>query len=145
MFNILHPIVSSIPFSGFLAQAEGQVSTDAGGMGIIGLIIYLAIVAAAIAGIWKLFEKAGQPGWAAIVPIYNLVVLLKISGKPLWWIILFFIPFVNFVAIILAMLGLAKNFGKGAGYAMGCVFLGFIFLPMLGFGDAKYVGPPALN
>lgn len=142
MINAFHSIVASLPFTGLLAQADYQTPSDAGDMGIVGLIIYLAIVVAVIAGFWKMFEKAGQPGWAAIVPIYNLVVLLKISGKPLWWIILFFIPFVNFVAIVLAMLGLAKNFGKGAGFAMGCVFLGFIFIPMLGFGDAKYVGPP---
>lgn len=141
MIAALHNIVSTIPFSGILAQSDIQTSSQGGGMGVIGTIIYLAVLIAVIAGLWKAFEKAGQPGWAAIVPIYNMIVMLKIAGKPVWWIVLLIIPFVNFVMIVLIMLALAKSFGKGAGYAMGCVFLGFIFIPMLGFGDAKYIGP----
>ncbi|MGZ7032929.1 MAG: DUF5684 domain-containing protein, partial [Thermoanaerobaculia bacterium] len=81
-----------------------------------------------------------EPGWAAIVPIYNMIVLLKIAGKPLWWIILLFIPFVNFIIVILVYFALAKNFGKGAGFALGMVFLPFIFLPLLAWGDARYQG-----
>jgi hypothetical protein len=104
------------------------------------IVIELAIAVVVIAGCWKTFEKAGKPGWAAIVPIYNLIVMLEIAGKPLWWIILFLIPFVNFVMIILVMIAFAEKFGKSAGFGLGLAFLGFIFFPILGFGDAQYVG-----
>jgi len=108
--------------------------------GFIVFIIELGLVVLAIAGMWKSFEKAGKPGWAAIIPIYNLVVILEIAGKPLWWIILCLIPIVNLVIIILIMIAFAEKFGKGAGFGVGLAFLGFIFFPMLGFGDAQYVG-----
>jgi hypothetical protein len=107
-------------------------------------LIWLAVVIITIAGLWKTFEKAGKPGWAAIVPIYNLIVMLEIAGKPLWWIILFFIPLVNLIVAILVSIAIAERFGKGAGFGVGLAFLGFIFYPMLGFGDAQYRGaaPP---
>jgi hypothetical protein len=98
---------------------------------------------AVIASIWKVFTKAGQPGWACIVPIYNLVVILQIAGKPIWWIILMLIPLVNLVVAFMVYIALAKNFGKGAGFGIGLVLLGFIFFPILGFGDARYLGPSA--
>ena len=112
--------------------------------GIIGGLIGLAITIFLIAALWKVFTKAGEPGWAAIIPIYNAIVLLKISGKPIWWIILLLIPFVNFVFIILVMIALAEHFGKGAGFGIGLAFLGFIFFPILGFGDAQYTGPKSM-
>jgi hypothetical protein len=86
------------------------------------------------------FTKAGKPGWAAIVPIYNLVVLLEIAGKPLWWIVLFLIPLVNIIMCIIVSIAVAKNFGKSAGFGVGLGLLGFIFYPILGFGDAQYQG-----
>jgi len=103
-------------------------------------LIGLAILVGIIAGIWKVFTKAGKPGWAAIVPIYNLIVLLEIAGKPLWWIILFFIPIANLVAAIMVSIAVAEKFGKGSGFGVGLALLGFIFYPILGFGDAKYQG-----
>ncbi len=109
-------------------------------IGLIVLVVYLAIIVAIIAGIWKVFTKAGKPGWAAIVPIYNLIVLLEIAGKPLWWIILMLIPLVNLVVAIIVGIEIAKKFGKGAGFGIGLTFLGFIFYPILGFGDAQYEG-----
>ena len=107
----------------------------------IGGIIGLAFAILIIASIWKTFTKAGEPGWAAIVPIYNIIVLLKIAGKPLWWVVLFLIPLVNFVIGILVALGVAEKFGKGAGFGIGLALLPFIFYPVLGFGDSQYVGP----
>ena len=107
--------------------------------GII-IIIYLAIAIAAIAGLWKTFEKAGKPGWAAIIPIYNLWVLAEIAGKPGWFALLCLIPFVNIVIIFIISIGVAHNFGKGTGFGIGLALLGFIFYPILGFGDARYVG-----
>jgi len=104
------------------------------------LVIYLVIIVASLAGLWKTFEKAGKPGWAAIIPIYNTIVLLEIAGKPIWWILLLFIPCVNFVVFLLICIDVAKNFGQGAGFGIGLWLLPFIFYPMLGFGSAKYQG-----
>lgn len=103
-------------------------------------LLVLAFVIAAIAGVWKVFEKAGKPGWAAIIPIYNIIVLLEIAGKPLWWIILYFIPLANLVAAILVGLAIARNFGKSDGFGIGLALLWFIFFPILGFGQAQYQG-----
>jgi hypothetical protein len=107
------------------------------------MLFYLAIIVVVIAGMWKVFTKAGQPGWAAIVPIYNIVILLKIVGRPVWWLVLLLIPFVNFVILILVSIDMAKSFGKGPGFGIGLWLLSFIFYPILGFGDAQYVGPAA--
>ncbi len=103
-------------------------------------VIFLLAIAA-IAGMWKVFSKAGKPGWAAIIPFYNAYTLMEIVGRPVWWFILLFIPCVNIVVLILVMLDLAKSFGKGPGYGIGLALLSFIFMPMLGFGDATYKGP----
>ena len=103
-------------------------------------LLLLAIVIAVIAGVWKVFEKAGKPGWAAIIPIYNLIVLLEIAGKPLWWVILFFIPIADLVAAMLVGLAIARNFGKSDGFGIGLALLGFIFFPILGFSQAQYQG-----
>ena len=100
----------------------------------------LAFAIVIIASLWKVFVKAGQPGWACIVPIYNIIVMLKIAGKPVWWIVLFLIPIVSLIASILVAIGIAEKFGKSAGFGLGLAFLGFIFYPILGFGDAQYQG-----
>jgi len=105
------------------------------------IIILLAIAVFVIASIWKTFEKAGQPGWAAIVPIYNLYIITKIVGKPGWWVVLFLIPIVNYVFLIWSYNLLSKSFGKGVGFTLGLVFLGPIFWAILGFGSATYQGP----
>ena len=114
-------------------------SPEVGGpMAIVLSIVYLLLILAWIAGLWKTFEKAGKPGWAAIVPIYNVFVLVEISGKPNWWALLCFVPCVNFIVLILILIDVAKNFGKGPGFGIGLALLSFIFFPLLGFGDAKY-------
>ncbi len=110
---------------------------------MIPLLVLLAFVVVIIAGCWKVFTKAGKPGWAVIIPFYNLYVMLTIAGKPGWWIILFFIPFVSLIMSILMCLALADKFGKGAGFGIGLAFLPFIFFPMLGFGSAQYKGTAA--
>lgn len=111
--------------------------------GVIVLLIYLAILVVVIAGCWKVYVKANKPGWACIIPIYNIIVWLEITGRPIWWIILMFIPIVSIVVMIIVCIDLAKSFGKGGGYGIGIAFLPFIFLPMLGFGSAQYQGPSA--
>ncbi len=104
-------------------------------------LFLMAVIAVMIASVWKVFTKAGKPGWVAIVPIYNAVVLLEVAGRPLWWVVLLFIPVVSLVIWIIVAIDLAKSFGKSTGFALGLVFLGFIFFPILGFGPARYLGP----
>jgi len=126
----------------WLLLAQGQ-NEGGGAAAAVILLIELAVLVVVIIALWKIFEKAGKPGWAAIIPVYNIIVLLEIIGKPIWWIILFFIPCVNFIVSILVALEIAKCFGKGAGFAIGLILLPFIFYPILGFGDARYLGPAA--
>jgi hypothetical protein len=111
------------------------------GIGLFGALFCLLIVVVMVAALWKVFTKAGQPGWASIVPIYNLIILLNIVGKPLWWIILLMIPLVNIYAMFSIAIGLAKSFEKSTGFGIGLVFLSVVFYPILGFGSARYVGP----
>lgn len=115
---------------------------DSGGGSVFGLIISLAIVVFMIASVWRVFTKAGQPGWAVLIPIYNAYVLCKVGGKPGWWVILLFIPIVNIVMSLLISLGVAEKFGKGAGFGIGLWPLPIIFYPILAFGDASYGGAP---
>lgn len=105
------------------------------------LIFFFGIALISIIGMWKAFEKAGQPGWASIIPIYNVYIILKIGGKPGWWLLLYFIPLVNLIFAIWAINMVSKSFGKDEGFTIGLLFLGFIFWAILGFGDAKYLGP----
>jgi hypothetical protein len=102
------------------------------------MVVYFAIIVLMIAAMWKIFTKAGEPGWAAIIPIYNFIILLKIAGKPLWWIVLLLIPFVNLVVLIMVIWSVAKKFGKGGGFALGMLLLPPIFYPLLAWGDAQY-------
>lgn len=130
----------------FAVQVLAQSQVDGGGAaaaiaGGIMMLIWLAVIIALIASMWKIFTKAGQPGWAALVPIYNAVVLLQIVGRPIWWLILFMIPLVNLGVSIVLALDVAKSYGKGTGFAVGLILLPFVFYPMLGFGNAQYLGP----
>ena len=120
------------------AAANGNAGPGAGTY-----IFAILVVVVLIAAMWKVFTKAGKPGWAAIIPIYNIIVLLEIAGKPAWWVILFLIPIVGFIMTIITYVALAEKFGKGGGFAVGLVLLGFIFFPILGFGSAQYRGAVA--
>ena len=105
------------------------------------IICWLAITIFLIAAQWKIFTKAGQPGWACIIPIYNIYIMLKIVGKPWWWLLLMLIPFVNLIYAIWMINMLSKSFGKDEGFTVGLLLLAIIFYPILGFGPAKYLGP----
>lgn len=107
------------------------------------LVLYLAILLLVIVGYWKMYTKAGQPGWAVIVPIYNLYILCKIVGRPGWWVILLLIPYLNFIFFVIIMLDLAKSFGRGIGFAVGLILINVVFALMLGFGKSEYIGPAA--
>jgi hypothetical protein len=126
-----------------LAQVEQQGEQGGGIANLIVGVIYLVIVILAIAGMWKTFEKAGEPGWGAIVPFYNVYLMCKIAGRPGWWLLLFLIPCANVIVAIIIAIDIAKNFGKGVGFGLGLAFLSFIFYPILGFGDARYLGKAA--
>ena len=134
-------LLLSIPV--LVAQETETYMTPPGGgspvPGIIGLLIALLLIVA----MWKVFTKAGQPGWASIIPIYNLYIWCKIVGRPWWWILLMLIPFVNFIVGIILCIDLAKSFGEGAGFGIGLALLGIIFWPILGFGSAQYQGAAA--
>ena len=117
------------------------------GPGFIGgglfLLVECAIIVLVIAGCWKVFTKAGQPGWACLIPIFNVYILLKIVGRPWWWLLLCLIPLVNIIVSIVIHNDLSKSFGRGIGTTLGLIFLPMVFYPILGFGEAKYQGPAA--
>jgi hypothetical protein len=105
------------------------------------IIIYVAVLVLLLASNWAIFTKAGKPGWASIVPIYNYVIFLEIIGKPWWWLLLMLVPVLNIVFLIWAVNLLSKSFGKAEGFTVGLILLSIVFLPILAFGDAEYQGP----
>ena len=123
----------------FLAQTDYETQAKAA-PGPVFWICYFAVIILLIAAIWKVFSKAGQPGWAAIIPIYNLYVMCKVAGRPGWWLLLCLIPFLNLIILIILNFDIAKKFGKSGGFAVGMILLPFIFWPILGFGSAQYQG-----
>jgi uncharacterized protein DUF5684 len=115
-------------------------SSNTGGL-IAGLLVGLVVVVFMIAAMWKVFSKAGKPGWAAIIPIYNTYVLCKVAGRPGWWTVLFFIPLVDIVISIIVALDVAKAFGKGGAFGFFLLWLlPIIGYPILGYGGATYQG-----
>ena len=110
--------------------------------GIAGLL-YFGLIVVIFAGMWKMFVKAGKPGWASLVPIYNIIVMHEIIGREAWKIVLYFIPLANIYFLITLYVSFAKSFGKyGIGNYLGIIFLSFIFIPLWGFSqDTQYVGP----
>jgi hypothetical protein len=124
-----------------------QYSNTSSGMGAGASIGFFLVVVAVYLFygycIGRIFQKAGRPLWEGFVPIYNYYVTLKIVGRPGWWLILYIIPIVNVVITIIVYYDLARSFGKGVGFTVGLFLLWFIFLPILAFSDARYVGPAA--
>jgi hypothetical protein len=137
--------MTSIP--ALLLQSDAANTAIAGGLlafGGVMMLVCLAIAVVFLIGMWKVFEKAGQPGWACIVPFYNCYILLKIAGRPGWWLILMLIPLVNIAIFLLVAIDIAEAFGQGAGFGVVLLFLlsGVGYL-VLGFGNYRYIGPPA--
>src|SRR4029434_3029681 len=125
---VLNSVLAVLPGNVLLAQVSDYQTPAAQAPSPISAIISLAIAVLIIVAMWKVFTKAGQPGWASIIPIYNLYVLCKIAGRPWWWLLLMLIPLVNFVIIIILCIDIAKSFGNGVGFGLGMDSLGFLFL-----------------
>ena len=105
-------------------------------MAIIITIFYLAFVVFNIVAYWKTFEKAGQPGWACLIPFYNFYIMLKMAGKPGWWLLLLLIPLVNLIIVIIVYNEIAKGFGRGTGMVIAMIFIFGWWI--LGYGDATW-------
>lgn len=135
-------------FSNFAQEAVPTVTsytdttTTVSGPGAAFWILYFAFIAVLIVAVWKVFTKAGEAGWQSIIPIWSTIVLLRIVGRPAWWILLMFIPFVNFVILVIISLDLGKSFGKSTVFSVfGLLIFSVIGYLILGFGDDQYVGP----
>ena len=107
------------------------------------LVPILIITVIVIISHWKVFEKAGKPGWASLIPIYNIIVLLEIVGKPVWWVFLILFPCTSFIFVIWVTNLLSKSFGQSEGFTVGLLLLSVIFYPILAFGNYQYLGPSA--
>jgi hypothetical protein len=123
-----------------MLMQQGNVD---GGSAAVLIVVYVAFVVFYLASFWRVYTKAGQPGWAAVIPIYNFIILMKIIGRPWWWILLFLVPIVNIVVLFIVYIDLAKSFGRSTGFGVGLTLLGIIFLPILAWGPATYRGPAA--
>jgi hypothetical protein len=107
---------------------------------VFSFIFWLIIILA----FWQVFVKAGRPGWAAIIPVYNIYVLLKIAGRPGWWLLLYLVPVVNCVVSLVVSIDVAKSFGKSTLFGVvGLWIFSVIGYMILGYGDAIYRGPSA--
>jgi hypothetical protein len=126
----------------FVTPSQTTASSGGGGavavVSVLGLVLTILIVAAD----WRIYTKAGRHGWAVLIPIYNVLVLLRIVGRHWWWLLLLLIPFVDIIVWIILINDVSKAFGKGVGFTLGLLFLPLIFFPILGFGSARYLGPP---
>lgn len=129
-----------------LVEAHLQAATDSsvsGGAIVAFVLIGLVVAVFMIVALWKVFSKAGRPGWAAIIPIYNTYVLIKVAGRPGWWLVLYIVPIVNVVISIIVSIDVAKSFGKGGAFGFFLLWLlPIIGYPILGFGGDPYRGAP---
>lgn len=127
-----------------MAEYQYEVSGELSAGALIALSLFgLAVSVVLIVAMWRIFTKANQPGWAAIVPIYNTIVLLRIVGRPWWWLLLMLIPLVNIILVFIIYIDLARSFGKGTGFGVLMVFFPYVCILILGFSSARYLGPVA--
>lgn len=117
------------------------VAADSAIAFLIVFLVMIALIIFYVAAFWRILEKAGVPGWGAIIPIYNVYLWCKVVGRPGWWVILLFIPVVSVIVMLILSLDLAKAFAKSASFGFWLWLLSIIFVPILGFGSATYIGP----
>jgi Family of unknown function (DUF5684) len=132
-----------IPVLAQLGSDDAARSAAAAAASMTTSLFILAVVLLVVVSTWKVFERAGEPGWASLVPIYNLIVLCRVAGVSGWWVLAAFIPLLNIIFLFVTSVGVANRFGKGAGYGIGLALLPFIFWPMLAFGDSAPVARTA--
>lgn len=121
-------------------QPSGGIVAAILGIFLIPLIVITVIL---IISHWKIYTKAGKPGWATLIPFYNVIVLLEIIGKPWWWLFLILIPCTSLIFAIWATNLLSKSFGQKEGFTVGLLLLPYVFYPILAFGNYQYLGPSA--
>lgn len=125
-----------------LALLSPALQQDDGGVGIVGILVQLVVAVYMIACLWMIFQKAGEEGWKAIIPIWNTIIILKLAGRPWWWIFLLFVPLLNLVILILVYLDLGKAFGKGPVFSiLGLLCCAPVGLGILAFDSSRYLGP----
>lgn len=132
-FSVATLLILTTALSVWLATNRGATAGQ--------VSLALLYLAPKVLGQWKIFEKAGLPPWGAVIPIYNLILLIRVAQKPAWWLLLYIIPLINLFPVVLVPLGVARNFGKTGLFAAGLIFLGSIFYPILGFGVSEYHTP----
>lgn len=132
----------TIPVFAQLAAEDAAREVTSAMSGTMMLVIF-AVIILMIAAMWKVYERAGEPGWAVLVPIYNIYVLCKVARMSPWWMLTVIIPLVNIIFAFVSSFGVAKRFGKGAGYGLGLALLPFIFWPLLAWGDSQPVAQAA--
>lgn len=125
-----------------LFLADANLGGPSAGVGAW-LVLALGLAGVLIAAEWKVAVKAGHPGWGVLIPVYNVYLLTRMVGRPGWWVLLMFIPVVNVVTVLILLVDLARSFGKDIGFALGLILLHPLFVTLLGFGSAQYVGPAA--
>lgn len=104
------------------------------------ILVSVVITAATLAGIWQIFVKAGYPGWKSLIPLYNVILWLQMIGRPWWYLAALFFPGTNIILWLIIAFGTARSFGRNVFFALGVTFLPFIFIPIIGFGSATYIG-----
>ncbi len=142
LLTLIAQATDSLPITTDYAPSAADVQAASASGSIFGFVYFVFIILMII-GMWKIFVKAGRPGWHSIIPIYNQIVLLQIAGKPEWWFLLMFVPLVNIIVIFMMWSALSKSFGKSTVFTLGLIFLPFVTIPVLGFGAAKYMGSSA--
>lgn len=126
-----------------MEYSSSDYSSAFAGLFIAFLIPFIIMYVLMVVSLWKTFEKAGKPGWAAIIPVYNTLIMIEIVGKPTIWLLWCLIPCVNIVFSVWLINLMSKSYGQSEGFTIGLLFLPFIFWPILGLGSAKYIGPSA--
>ena len=128
--------------SGLVVDPTTNTAAD-GGMLSTMLVLIGAVYLFFLVATWKLYSKAGRPGWASLIPIYTTVVFCRICGRSGWLTLALMIPGVNVIVSIMLSVDLARVFGRGTGFMLGLIFLSPIFFPILAFGSSRYVGRPS--